>query len=712
MSPSDSRDAADTLIGSVFADRYLVQSRLGKGGMAVVYKAQDRNLGRDVALKVLRTDVAPDPVAAKRLIREARAAASLHHPHIITMHDVGERDGIVFVVMEVLVGRPMSDMMESEGSVSVERAVDMCEQIASALVVAHHNGIIHRDIKPENLFLIDHGSSTDFVKMLDFSIAKLPTQMVTAALTRAGSVFGTPHYMAPEQVEGKQAVPQTDLYALGAVLYELISGEPPYDGPSVIDILLKHVKSPSPHLNVPGVRLPPGLDDMVQQLLAKKPQDRPESAQIVRERLARMLTELRAEKETARAHGVADAAAAAAGAHHGPPSIAGVQANPGLHGARDTDANTTITENNGGSGVQQSPPQPAHQFSPPQPAPQFSPPPPAMPTFSPPGPPPAPFSLPPASTQPAHAARPATAAAFRPGGYAEAATIALQLPTAPPPNLPGAAPPKLPGAAPANLPTGAPARKFSGFDEDEPEKRTMVGVGMAHALAAAVQARSQAAPAITRAPSAAHHTAPAQGHPAPAAPQAAAADSATTTVPGHGPGALVAVPPPPAKRAPSVLSGGGNSAVASIEAPSAVHRSVTGGNTRRPNPPRPPSQGAAPVSAAPGHPPPSVPAPSHGATNASAFILSGGLDARRPPNRPVSTRPPTDTSAVQDTLATQPELAESKAPPRKQPARRVDQETIAPEAPAPKRTLLWVGIGAGVIGLSALAVALWVATQP
>ena len=200
MTPSERREH-DPLIGTLFADRYQVQSRLGKGGMAIVYKAMDRNLGRDVALKVLRTDVAPDPSAAKRLVREARAAAQLHHPHIITIHDVGEAGGVVFMVMEVLVGRPLSDMMEAEGAVAVERTLDMGEQIASALSIAHSAGIIHRDIKPENLFLIDHGSKTDFIKMLDFSIAKLPNQMVTAALTRAGSVFGTPHYMAPEQIE-------------------------------------------------------------------------------------------------------------------------------------------------------------------------------------------------------------------------------------------------------------------------------------------------------------------------------------------------------------------------------------------------------------------------------------------------------------------------------------------------------------------------------
>jgi serine/threonine-protein kinase len=283
----------DPLIGSIFADRYQVVSRLGKGGMAVVYKANDRLLGREVAVKLLRTDTTADPVAAKRLVREAKAAASLHHPHIITMHDVGERDGKVFVVMEVLVGQPLADLMEAEGAVPVERALAICEQVASALVVAHAAGIVHRDIKPENLFLLNRGVSGDFVKMLDFSIAKLPMQMVSAALTRAGSVFGTPHYMAPEQVEGKSAVPQTDLYALGAVLYELVCGEPPFDGASVIDILLKHVKQPPPHLPSRPRPWPEGLDDLLQRLLAKDPNLRPANAADVQGELARLLAQVK-----------------------------------------------------------------------------------------------------------------------------------------------------------------------------------------------------------------------------------------------------------------------------------------------------------------------------------------------------------------------------------------------------------------------------------
>lgn len=283
----------DALIGELLAGRYQIESKLGKGGMAVVYRAQDQSFGRTVAIKVLRTDVASDPVAAKRLVREARAAGQLHHPNIITMHDVGETGGMVYIVMELMEGRELADLMEEQGAVGVRRALDIGRQVAGALTVAHSHGIIHRDIKPENLFLIKHDGSGDFIKMLDFSIAKLPTNMVTAALTRAGSVFGTPHYMAPEQVEGRVVCTQTDLYALGAVIYELIAGEPPFDGDSVIDILLQHAKKRAPRLcDLPSLTLPAGLSELVDSLLAKKESDRPATAADVESALLRMIATL------------------------------------------------------------------------------------------------------------------------------------------------------------------------------------------------------------------------------------------------------------------------------------------------------------------------------------------------------------------------------------------------------------------------------------
>lgn len=280
----------DPLLDTLLAGRYHLTSRLGKGGMAVVYKATDRQEGRQVAVKVLRTDVSGDPVAGKRLVREARAAAAIQHPNIISIYDVGDDDGRIYVAMEILIGKELSAVLEDGEEISVERAVYIGQQVASALIVAHAQGIIHRDLKPENLFLLGRDGG-DFVKMLDFSIAKLPTDMVTAALTRAGSVFGTPHYMAPEQVQGKQAYPQTDLYALGAILYELVMGDPPFDGKSVVDILLAHIKEPIPHLTKPGV--PAALDELVQQLLQKQAPNRPESAQVVYDRLTAILAQLR-----------------------------------------------------------------------------------------------------------------------------------------------------------------------------------------------------------------------------------------------------------------------------------------------------------------------------------------------------------------------------------------------------------------------------------
>ena len=324
---------AGSLIGQTLAGRYLIQGQLGKGGMAVVYQAKDKSFGRTVAVKVLRTDVAKDPVAAKRLVREARAAGQLHHPNIITMHDVGEANGLVYIVMEVLKGVELSDVMEEHGAVPVDRALEIGRQVASALVVAHQNNIIHRDIKPENLFLVDAGNGRETVKMLDFSIAKLPTNMVTAALTRAGSVFGTPHYMAPEQVEGRQVCHQTDLYALGAVIYELIAGEPPFDGNSVIDILLQHAKAPPPKLVDTGIALPPGLSELVDSMLAKKETDRPASAGEVEQALLRFQEQLRA--GNAKAGGAGAATEVIAAVNPDPPTERKIRAPKFTHAAPD-----------------------------------------------------------------------------------------------------------------------------------------------------------------------------------------------------------------------------------------------------------------------------------------------------------------------------------------------------------------------------------------
>lgn len=674
-------DEHDPLLGTVFADRYLVNSRLGKGGMAVVYKATDRNLGRDVAIKVLRKDVAADPVAAKRLVREARAAASLHHPNIITMHDVGERDGTVYVVMEVLTGQPLADVLENEGAIGVERAMGICEQLCSALATAHSQGIVHRDIKPENLFLIDQGIG-DFVKVLDFSIAKLPTEMVTAALTRAGSVFGTPHYMAPEQVEGKSVGPQADLYAVGAVLYELITGDPPFDGPSVIDILLKHVKSPPPTLAARGIKAHPGLDPLIARLLAKKPGDRPASASLVRDELAKMLNDLRHEPESS---GQAEVIS--------PSAVHQIPDFDALGGATSADARSPAAPappsapppRFGIPGLTDGGPK-AH----PEPAagPPSGPPPGApVPTFAPPTSPPpsAVVSAPlPAVPHPAPQPEEATVAVVslrekldeqRPTVLDMESPVAVEAPENVPLDLPDALPDAPPQDPIGELTPGGAKRKFIAFGEDDPsEQRTLVGVGVGKAVAEMAARRlSAGVPAVAS---------PAADGGAPAAlPPAAPPPAAPLGAPPPPP----AMAPPPGKRAPVPNQ--------PIEAPGAFNRAATvpvssiGGATGRPNAP---------------HRAPSGPTAAH---------------TRRPPARHV---------AADDRAPTQPGMGVEPVPPREAPgaapypalaATVVAQVPVAtvPTLPVPAKPpaladgkssrSMWIVVG--FAAATAIAVALW-----
>src|SRR3989440_7308918 len=274
----------DPLVGVVLDDKYRLDARLGVGGMGTVYHATHLLIERPVAVKVLNPRLVADETAKERFRREARAAGRLQHTNAVAVTDFGEtREGLVYLVMELLEGRPLRDILAHESPLDAARAVSLMLQVAAAVEAAHEAGIIHRDLKPGNIFLVQRPDAPYIVKVLDFGIAKIAPEggadvSLHDTLTGTGVMIGTPRYMSPEQCDGAQLTPASDVYYLGVILYEMLTGQTPFTGASPLALALKHSsESPQPLREIVPT-IPPALESVVLHALEKNPQERPKDA--------------------------------------------------------------------------------------------------------------------------------------------------------------------------------------------------------------------------------------------------------------------------------------------------------------------------------------------------------------------------------------------------------------------------------------------------
>ncbi|MDP9067734.1 MAG: protein kinase [Actinomycetota bacterium] len=253
--------------GTLLSDRYRIEERLATGGMGAVYAATDQRLGRRVAVKVLKEGLADDQRFVERFRREARAAGALSHPNVAGVYDFAEHAGRHYMVMELAQGRDLSWVLREEGPLSPERAARIGSRIARALAHAHAAGVVHRDIKPANVIVDD----SDKVKVTDFGIARA---VGDSSLTATGSMLGTAHYISPEQASAGEVGPRSDIYSLGIVVYEMLTGTLPYTGDSAIAVAMRHVSEEVPAPSAINGQVPQALDAFVARATAKDPKDR------------------------------------------------------------------------------------------------------------------------------------------------------------------------------------------------------------------------------------------------------------------------------------------------------------------------------------------------------------------------------------------------------------------------------------------------------
>lgn len=273
----------DPLIGQTFDDKYLLEERLGEGGMGAVYRARHLLMDRAVALKVLHPRCVDNEAARTRFQLEARAAVLLHHANAVSVTDFGQTpDGYVYLVMEMLEGRTLRELLVREAPLETARATSIMLQASAAVAAAHEAGIIHRDLKPSNILVTPSADTPAVVKVLDFGIAKLAADAFegedASAVTLPGTPLGTPRYMAPEQYEGRDLTPAADVYSLGVILYEMLTGMAPFTGTTLVELAQKHANEPPRSPREIVAAIPEDVERVVLHALEKEPAARPANA--------------------------------------------------------------------------------------------------------------------------------------------------------------------------------------------------------------------------------------------------------------------------------------------------------------------------------------------------------------------------------------------------------------------------------------------------
>lgn len=277
--------------GRILADRYELKELIGQGGMADVYLAYDDILKREVAVKILRSSLTGNPIYITRFHREARAAAALCHRNIVEIYDVGEEDDLYYIVMEYVRGQTLKELINKRGALHYVEAVDIMKQVVSATALAHSMGIVHRDLKPQNILVTDSG----IVKIADFGIASIQS---LSQVTQTDTIMGSLHYLAPEIARGEKATPQSDIYALGVVFYELLRGDVPFNGESPVNIALKHMRDEIPSVRAYNPAIPQSVENIIIKATAKNTNNRYQCADDMLDDLDTCLERLDEEKLT------------------------------------------------------------------------------------------------------------------------------------------------------------------------------------------------------------------------------------------------------------------------------------------------------------------------------------------------------------------------------------------------------------------------------